>query len=174
VLSVRRGVHIAPQYLCGRPTDHLTLSRLGIRVPLTVQSATVALMVRVAQGHPARYCLPKPDHQLLCGPPTVSDSLLGKLRHGETTVKPGIERFCGDGVCFTDGSTELADAVIYYTGYKISFPFLDYSVAGADAKLIPLYQRVIPPALPGLHERDPPGTAATSRIPGVSGAGSSS
>src|SRR5215475_7135070 len=118
VLSVRRGIHIVPQYLCGMPTDHLTLSRLGTMFPLPLQSAAVALMVRAAQGRLTGYGLPRPDHQLLCGPPTVSDSLLGKLRHGDIIVRPGIERFRGDRVCFTDGSCEEADVVIYCTGYK--------------------------------------------------------
>jgi len=151
VLSVRRGVHIVPQYLCGMPTDYLTLSRLGTRFPLPLQSAAVALMVRAAQGRLTRYGLPRPDHQLLCGPPTVSDSLLGKLRHGDITVRPGIERFRGDRAYFTDGSTEEADVVIYCTGYKISFPFLGSLLPSADDDLIPLYHRVVPPALPGLY-----------------------
>jgi len=151
VLSVRRGIHIVPQYLFGMPTDHLALSRLGTRFPLPLQSAAVGLMVRAAQGRLTRYGLPRPDHQLLCGPPTVSDSLLGKLWHGDITVRPGIERFRGDRAYFTDGSTEEADVVIYCTGYKISFPFLGSCLASADDDLIPLYHRVVAPALPGLY-----------------------
>ena len=41
--------------------------------------------------------------------------------------------------------------MIYCTGYKISFPFLGSLLASADDDLIPLYHRVVPPALPGLY-----------------------
>src|SRR5215471_6966767 len=83
--------------------------------------------------------------------PTVSDSLLSKLDHGDIVVRPNIDRFDGDRVCFTDGSAEQIDAVIYCTGYKISFPFLDEALIGADGGQIPLYHRIVPPKLPGLY-----------------------
>ncbi|MBO0838567.1 MAG: NAD(P)-binding domain-containing protein, partial [Actinobacteria bacterium] len=151
VLSVRRGVHVVPQYLCGRPTDYLTQWRLGTRAPLAMQSAAVAAMVRLSQGSLTKYGLPKPDHQVHRGPPTLSDSLPGKLASGAITVRPAIERFRGESVCFTDGTVEQADVVIYCTGYKISFPFLDSSLVGADDECVALYHRVIPPSLPGLY-----------------------
>jgi hypothetical protein len=111
----------------------------------------VALLVRIAQGKVTKYGLPTPDHQMLCGPPTVSDSLLSRLDHGDIVVKPNIDRFDRNRVYFTDGSAEQVDTVIYCTGYKISFPFLDEAVIGADGNLIPLYHRVVPPKLPGLY-----------------------
>src|SRR5215469_6353458 len=150
MLSVRRGVHIVPRYLLGRPTDHLTFSRLGTRLPLALQRTSVSLMLRIAQGQVARYGLPRPDHQLLCGPPIVTDSLLSKLEQRDIVVKPAIRRFDGHDVWFTDGSTERADVVIYCTGYKVSFPFLDEDLIGAD-HVVRLYRRVIPPSLPGLY-----------------------
>jgi flavin-binding monooxygenase-like protein len=88
--------------------------------------------------------------RLLCGPLAVSDSLLSGLRRGEIAVKPAIDRFGRDRVHFHDGSTELVDVVIYCTGYKISFPFLRESLIGVRDGEIPLYRRVVPPALPGL------------------------
>jgi hypothetical protein len=88
---------------------------------------------------------------MLCAPPTVSDSLPGLLARGDVTVKPGIERFGTDRVFFADGSTERVDAVIYATGYKISFPFLDRALTGPGDTEPPLFHRVVPPALPGLY-----------------------
>jgi len=149
LLAVRRGAHIVPKYLFGVPTDHLTLMRLGTRAPLRLQRSAVALLVRAAQGDVTKYGLPKPDHPMLCAPPTVSDSLLSRLGHGDIVVKPAIDRFGRDRVHFTDGSAEQVDTVIYCTGYKISFPFLDEAVTGAG--LLPLYHRVVPPKLPGLY-----------------------
>jgi len=41
--------------------------------------------------------------------------------------------------------------VIYCTGYKISFPFLDEALTGAGGHHVPLYRRVVPPRRPGLY-----------------------
>ena len=50
---------------------------------------------------------------------------------------------------FGDGSSVVADTVIYCTGYRYSFPFLD--TAGAvtvdDNRVGPLFEHVFPPAL---------------------------
>ena len=151
LLAVRRGTHIVPKYLFGRPTDHLTLMRLGTRAPARLQSLAVALLIRIAQGKVTKYGLPRPDRPVLCAPPTVSDSLLSKLDHGNIVVKPTIDRFDGDRVCFVDGSAEPVDVVIYCTGYKISFPFLDEALTGAGGHHVPLYRRVVPPRRPGLY-----------------------
>jgi thioredoxin reductase len=151
LLAMRRGAHIVPQYLFGRPTDHLTLTRLGTRAPFRLQSLVVALLLRMAQGNVTRYGMPRPDHRVLCAPPTVSDSLLSKLDDGDIVVKPAIDGFHGDCVRFADGSREPVDVVIYCTGYKISFPFLNETTIGIDGKQIPLYRRIVPPQLPGLY-----------------------
>jgi Flavin-binding monooxygenase-like len=140
-----------PKYLFGMPTDHLTLMRRGARVPVRLQGFAVTLLTRIAQGSVTKYGLPRPDRRLLYAPPTVSDSLLSKLDHGDIIVRPNIDRFDGDRVCFADGSAEQVDAVIYCTGYKISLPFLDEALIGADGDQIPLYHRVVPPKQPGLY-----------------------
>jgi len=151
LIAMRAGAHIIPRYLAGRPADHLTLLRAGTLLPLWLRRRAVALLVRIARGGPTRYGLPKPGHRLLCGPLAVSDSLLNGLRRGEIAVRPAIDRFERDRVRFRDGSTEQVDVVIYCTGYKISFPFLRESLIGARDGEIPLYRRVVPPALPGLY-----------------------
>jgi hypothetical protein len=151
LIAVRAGAHIIPRYLAGRPADHLTLVRAGTMLPLWLRRLAVALLIRMARGSVTKYGLPKPGHRLLCGPLAVSDSLLGGLRRGEIIVKPALDRFGRDRVFFRDGSTEQVDVVIYCTGYKISFPFLRDSLIGARDGEIPLYRRVVPPALPGLY-----------------------
>jgi hypothetical protein len=151
LLAMRRGTHIVPKYLFGMPTDRLTLMRLGTRAPLWLQSFAVALLVRIAQGKVTKYGLPRPDRPLLHAPPTVSDSLLRKLADGDVIIKPNIDRLAGDRVHFTDGSAEPVDVVIYCTGYKISFPFLDERLTGTGGGRIPLYRRVVSPKLPGLY-----------------------
>jgi cation diffusion facilitator CzcD-associated flavoprotein CzcO len=151
LLAVRRGTHIVPKYLFGMPTDRLTLMRLGSRTPRWLQRPVVAALVRTAQGPLTKHGLPKPDRPLLCAPPTMSDSLLSRLDQGDIAVKPAIDRFGTDRVCFTDGSDELVDAVIYCTGYKISFPFLPEAMTGGEDSEPALYRRVVLPAVPGLY-----------------------
>jgi dimethylaniline monooxygenase (N-oxide forming) len=151
LLAVRRGTHIVPKYLFGGPTDRLTRLRLGTRTPRWLQRSVVTLLLRATQGAVTDYGLPKPGRPLLCAPPTVSDTLLSRLYHGDIAVKPGIERFGADRVYFTDGSAEQVDAVIYCTGYKVSFPFLPSALTGGAGSEPALYRRVVPPAVPGLY-----------------------
>jgi dimethylaniline monooxygenase (N-oxide forming) len=151
LLAMRRGAHIIPKYLLGRPTDHLTLTPIGLKVPLALKRSVVGLLVRAAQGDVTRYGLPRPAHRLLSGPLTVTDGLLDMLERGKIVVKQGIDRFDADIVRFADGSAEQVEVVICCTGYRVSFSFLDQSLISFGDTGIPLYLRVVPPQLPGLY-----------------------
>ena len=108
-------------------------------------------MLRLAVGKVTDYGLPEPDHDVLDAHPTVSDDLLTRLGHGDITVKPNIDRFEGSKVFFTDGTAVEADVVVYCTGYRISFPFLDEAIVGTEDNHVDLYRRVVPPGHPGLY-----------------------
>lgn len=149
-LSMRRGAHVIPKYVFGVPTDHLTDSPVA-RTPHKVQQTSMAAMVRLAVGKMTDYGLPEPDHKILDAHPTVSSDLLTRLGHGDLGVKPGIDRFEGSTVRFTDGSEVEADVVIWCTGYKISFPFLDEDVVAPTDNRVALYRRVVDPEHPGLY-----------------------
>ena len=149
-LAMRRGAHILPKYLGGRPTDETGRPALT-RLPLAVQRALYRRALKTATGEMTAYGLPEPDHKLLEAHPTISSDLLPRLGHGEITVKPNIDRFEGDRVRFTDGSEEVIDLVIYCTGYKISFPFLSPELISADDNRVPLYRRVVSVEHPGLY-----------------------
>jgi dimethylaniline monooxygenase (N-oxide forming) len=149
-LAMRRGAWIIPKFLFGMPTDHLTDSPLA-RGPLPLQKLGMRTMLRIAVGKMTDYGLPQPDHDILEAHPTVSDDLLSRLGHGDITVKPSISRFDGPTVRFTDGSSVEADVVVYCTGYKVTFPFLDDTVIRAQDNHIDLYRRVVSPDRPGLY-----------------------
>ncbi len=149
-LSMRRGAHVIPKYVFGVPTDHLTDSPVA-RAPHRVQQASMAAMVRLAVGRMTDYGLPEPDHRILDAHPTVSSDLLLRLGHGDLGVRPGIECFEGSTVRFTDGSAVEADVVVWCTGYKISFPFLDEAVIAPTDNRVALYRRVVDPDHPGLY-----------------------
>jgi thioredoxin reductase len=149
-LAMRRGAHILPKYLLGVPTDRLTDSPIA-RAPLWVQQALMAALLRVAQGRVTDYGLPEPDHAVLHAHPTVSQDLLNRLGHGDITVRPNIDRFEGSKVFFTDGTSGEYDVVVYCTGYRVSFPFLDATVVDAEDNHVGLYRRVVDPDHPGLY-----------------------
>lgn len=56
--------------------------------------------------------------------PTVSQELLMRIGTGSVKVKPNIKQFTENTVVFDDNSEETVDAVIFCTGYKITFPFV--------------------------------------------------
>ena len=149
-LAMRRGAWVIPKYLFGMPTDHLTDSPLA-RGPVRLQKLSMRALLRLAVGKMTDYGLPQPDHDVLEAHPTVSDELLGRLGQGDITVKPTISRFEGSTVVFADGSRVEADVVVYCTGYKVTFPFLDDTVVGAEDNHVDLYRRVVPPDRPGLY-----------------------
>jgi hypothetical protein len=149
-LAMRRGAHVLPKYVFGIPTDHLTTSPLARIGSFAIQRALLSLIVLAARGPVTRYGLPKPDHKIASAHPTISDDLLTRLGHGDITVKPNIARFDGDVVEFTDGSRERIDTVVYCTGYRINFPFLDRAVIDPQDNEIGLYRRVVHPDCAGL------------------------
>ncbi len=150
-LAMRRGAYIIPKYLNGKPTDE-SASALLTRLPLGVQRFFLTRMLSLNAGDMTSYGLPKPDHKLLQAHPTVSAELLSRLGHGDISVKPTIDRFCGDlRVRFADRSEEEVDLVIYCTGYKISFPFFDSAFFAAEQNRLRLYRRVAAVKHPGLY-----------------------
>jgi cation diffusion facilitator CzcD-associated flavoprotein CzcO len=147
-LVARRGVHVVPKYILGRPLD------AGVRpsrVPFTWLLRGMQLVTRVTVGPMERYGLPRPDHRLGQAHPTVSSRILDRLAHGAIAVKPEIAELAGERVRYADGSEEPADLIVYCTGYKISFPFLDEGLISAPENRLVLYKRVFSPEHPGLY-----------------------
>src|SRR5919112_1485455 len=120
VLAARRGAHVVPKYIFGRPIDQIGASP---RILFAVRRRIIEGLLRVYQGPMEQYGLPKPDHRFGEAHPTVSADLLNRVAHGEVHPKPNIKRLEGDRVRFADGSVEQADAIVYCTGYRVTFPF---------------------------------------------------
>ncbi len=146
-LSARQGVWILPKYVFGRPIDQVPNDP---RVPFKVRQRMMQQLLKSYAGPPERYGLPKPAHRFGEAHPTVSGRILDRLQHGTITPKPNIERFDGSQVLFADGSSEQADAVVYCTGYKITFPFFDEGFISAPENRIALFRRVFHPEIPNV------------------------
>lgn len=146
-LSGRRGVHVVPKYMLGKPLDQFFTSA---HIPFAVRQRLAEKLHRLVVGDMTRYGLPKPDHRLLDAHPTISGRILDRLTHGAITPKPNIHALDGDSVRFVDGSVEKADVIVYCTGYKVTFPFFDSAFLEAKDNELPLFKRVFDPAHPKL------------------------
>jgi cation diffusion facilitator CzcD-associated flavoprotein CzcO len=146
-LAARRGVHVIPKYLWGRPLDQMGLSP---RIPWPVRRKVLELIIHSTTGSLTRYGLPEPDHKIGSAHPTISDEILSCLTHGTIKPKPNIASLGRDSVRFTDGTEVPADIIVYCTGYKVTFPFFDEGFISAPNNDLPLFRRVFHPAIPNV------------------------
>ncbi|MDB4945724.1 MAG: Monooxygenase [Labilithrix sp.] len=141
-LSARRGVHIVPKYMFGRPSDQLLTSPY---MPFALRQRLAETLHKLAVGTMDKYGLPVPDHRLMEAHPTVSGRILDRLAHGAIAPRPAIAKLLGDRVEMTDGSVERVDMIVWCTGYRVSFPFFDESFVSAQSNDLPLFFRVFHP-----------------------------
>jgi dimethylaniline monooxygenase (N-oxide forming) len=149
-LAMRRGAYVLPKFIGGVPLDQLAPSWAN-RLPFALTRVLLMREVNRVQGPMELYGLPKPDHKLGQAHPTISADLLTRIGHGRVTVKPNIERSDGSTVRFEDGTEVRIDTIVWCTGYKVTFPFLDASLLDTAANQVPLYRRVVHPRRPGLY-----------------------
>jgi dimethylaniline monooxygenase (N-oxide forming) len=149
-LSSRRGAHILPKYVFGRPVDQIGVNALTPLLPWAFRQAILSAVFRIGVGRMGDYGLPEPDHKIGGAHPTVSADFLNRIAHGEITWKPNLQRLEGAGVRFADDSVEPVDVIIWCTGYKVSFPFFDDSFLSAPDNDLPLFKRVFKPGIDNL------------------------
>jgi len=138
-LSVRRGAWVLPKFAFGRPIDEPGL--IPRKLPDAWKTWLAELWYRLRVGRPGAYGLPAPDHHLGHAHPTLSDDLLRLLADGRIVARPAVSRFAGDRVHFADGSATRADAVVYCTGYRVTFPFFEPSFVSAPDNELALFLR---------------------------------
>jgi cation diffusion facilitator CzcD-associated flavoprotein CzcO len=147
-ISTRSGAWVVPKYIFGRPAD--TVVKTNPRVPLGFQRRLAQLLPRLVSGRMEDFGLPTPNHRFLEAHPTVSSELLLRLGSGDATAKADVAELLGDRVRFTDGTVEQVDAIIYATGYQISFPFFDEDFISAPENRLSLYKRMFKPGVDDL------------------------
>ncbi|HEY6410767.1 MAG TPA: NAD(P)-binding domain-containing protein [Ktedonobacteraceae bacterium] len=141
-LAVRRGFHIIPKFLMGKPLDQLPTPGF---LPFSWQLKIYGAIIRFNIGKITNYGLPEPDHPIGHAHPTVSSEILMRITHGRVKVKPNIQQLDGDGVIFTGGTREQVDCIIYCTGYKVTFPFFQLEVIEVKNNELSLFKRVYHP-----------------------------
>ncbi|XP_061441161.1 flavin-containing monooxygenase 1 isoform X2 [Rhineura floridana] len=80
--------------------------------------------------------------------PVLNDELPACIITGKVSVRPEVKEFKENSVVFanTPGEEEV-DVVVFATGYKASFPFIDESVIKVENKHASLYKYIFPPQL---------------------------
>lgn len=123
--STRRGYYYIPKYIFGKPIDEFGETAYKLGLPLWLRQRIDMLLLRLYWGDLTRFGMPKPDHKILETHPIVNSQLIYYIGHGDIKIKPDVVELCGGSVRFADGSLEPIDLIIYATGFKISFPFID-------------------------------------------------
>jgi dimethylaniline monooxygenase (N-oxide forming) len=150
-MSTRRSAWIMPKYLMGYPIDRWSafLSR-RLRLPTRLTRKIMSRLILLGVGDQQRFGLKRPKHPMWREHATVSQELLPYLGHGWISMKPNIRRLNETEVEFEDGSQENFDAIIFATGYRTTFPFVDKAVFDPDRDVTNLYRRMISAKHPGL------------------------
>ena len=150
-ISLRRGYHFVPKLMFGRPTDVQYARARRLRLPKSWLQFLVGALVRFNVGEPERYGLQRPAGRLFEMHPTVSSDILVALREGRVSPRPGIARLDGNGVSFRDGRTQPFDAIVWATGYRERFSFLETTVVDwAPGDQPPLFLRMMHRRIPNL------------------------
>ena len=163
-LSQRSGVWIFPKVFGNRAQDEFLrhpMEKPSLRERIIRETIPKAARVRfndlwikglvkLIVGDPARVGLKEPKEPLHMRHPTISHEIHNRLIHGDVIPKGNIKELRGRQVEFEDGSIEDVDAIIYATGYNITFPFFDDDFIAAHDNHIPLFQRIFDPRFDNL------------------------
>ena len=147
-LSTRSGAYVMPKYIFGKPVDQVLKPNLWL--PAQLRRRVAGVLPRIFSGRMEDFGLPTPNHRFLDAHPTVSSELLGRLGAGDAVAKGDVAELMGDRVRFLDGTVEPTDAIVYATGYKVSFPFFDADFISAPNNVLSLYKRMLKPGLDDL------------------------
>lgn len=147
-LATRSSAHVLPKYAFGKPIDQVVKTTPWL--PYRLQRWVGGKLQKLLSGQPERFGLPTPNHRFLEAHPTVSSELLLRLGSGDLQAKPNVSRLDGQTVHFEDGSSDDFDAIIWATGYRISFPFFDPHFISAPNNRLPLWKRIFKPEIDDL------------------------
>jgi cation diffusion facilitator CzcD-associated flavoprotein CzcO len=121
VLSVRHGHLFQPKSFFGRPRGSLPIMKL----PPRILDPVLRALIRMSVGKPETYGLPKPVATSLNDQrPVVNSLVLHWIQHGRVVPAPGLRRFDGNVVEFTDGTRHEVDTIVWATGFQAALPFL--------------------------------------------------
>ncbi|ELR15482.1 Flavin-binding monooxygenase subfamily protein [Acanthamoeba castellanii str. Neff] len=153
-ISARSGSLILSVEEAGQATDQKLLSRAAQRMApeermqlfLSFQLTTAFMQ----HGMPPPPRRPEHAHHSLV---KKKDEYIARLEEGKIKIKPNIQRIDGDKITFVDQTVmENCGAIIFCTGYNLTFPFIDdvSLLPGMEAGRLDLYKKVFHPFHPTL------------------------
>lgn len=151
LLSCRRGHHLIPARLLGLPLDRLDVRALNL-LPWPVVRRLFQASMKATRTTPYHGELPVPDFPLMeyRWPALVTPNIERALAEKTFAVRPDVTRLEDKYATFADGEREEVDAIVFATGYRVSFPFLPNHLGRGDGQQFPLYRRVLSPHVDNL------------------------
>lgn len=142
-LALRSPVNLLPRDLLGLPL--LAVATPLSKLPPRLADALAAPVLWLVFGDLGEFGLRKArggafsqiqEHQRV---PFIDIGTIKLIRNGQVGVRPGIERFDGEEVVFSDGSCRSFDDVVLATGYRPEPDiFLDDALSVTDGSGYPL------------------------------------
>ncbi|MDR6286805.1 acetylornithine/succinyldiaminopimelate/putrescine aminotransferase/pimeloyl-ACP methyl ester carboxylesterase/acyl carrier protein [Methylopila jiangsuensis] len=150
-LAVRRGVYVLPHYLFGMRIDKALgpLNSWWVKklLPYPLHEILLTTTYNLFIARHRSLGMPRPDHWMMSCLPTMSENLPNRIGDGKLKIVTGVDRVEGRTVHLAGGDRIEVDAIIYSTGYRTSFPFLDDGVIDASDNTIQLYKRIFHPGI---------------------------
>lgn len=115
-------------------------------LPPTVRKWMMAQQLNRWFNH-ANYSL-EPKNKYLMKEPILNDDLPSRILYGAIKVKSRVTELTETSAIFEDGTAEEdIDVIIFATGYKFSFPFLEEPVVKQGHNMVSLYKYMFLPHL---------------------------
>ncbi|MCC3769768.1 NAD(P)/FAD-dependent oxidoreductase [Streptomyces sp. UNOC14_S4] len=146
-LSMRSGYWFIPKTIFGIPASEWD----RVWLPMPLQRLGFKALLRLSYGRYERYGLQRPDHELFSKDVTVNSSLMYALLHGKVRPRKEIARFDGSTVHFADGTSGEYDTIVWATGFRTRFPFLDESMFVWENEQPLLIEHVLVPRYANLY-----------------------
>ena len=109
-LAMRRGAHVIPRGIAGKPTDELAPEWMS-HLPLQVTRWFFVRQLKQIQEE-VTTGLPKPDHKLGEAHPTISSDLLPRIGRRPRDANPNIARIDQADSDFVDGWSTAIDTIV--------------------------------------------------------------
>lgn len=148
VLVARSEVLILPKLIFGRPFTDLSSKLQQSWIPYFIRRKLIRLMTWLVHGNMQKLGFKKADKRVHT---TSNGTIVTDIAYRRVEVRQGIEKIEGKLITFVGGTSEEFDVLIAATGYLTDLPFLDPNIVSVENNQMDLYQRIVPPASPGLY-----------------------
>ena len=145
-LAARRGAHVIPKYLFGKPLDQISAARRAASRSRSGAGARRAAASVARRRHGALRAARSPTTASARPTRRSPDDILARIAHGDDHAEAEHRAARRATRCASPTAREVeADVVVYCTGYKVTFPFFDEGFISAPDNDLPLFRRVFHP-----------------------------